>query len=132
MGKGPEGRVERPQVQGDPGEPGERGVEKREVRKGHLLAVAEQSVLLLANLDGGTAELGDEDPVTGDDAHGDALAVAVEGARTDGENLGLVEVLDGGLGEEDARGSLGLGLDALDEHAVEEGDEGADGAEGRL
>lgn len=80
---------------------------------------------------GGTLTyLRDKDAVASVDTHGETLAVLVEGTGANGENLGLVEVLNGGLGEEDAGGSLGLGLDALDEDAVKEGDEGLDGADG--
>lgn len=66
--------------------------------------------------------LGDQDAVASSAAHGHALAVLVQAAGADGENLGLVELLDARLGEEDAAGRLGLGLDALHEHAVEERD----------
>jgi hypothetical protein len=97
-----------------------------------LLVVPEQAVLLLADLDGAAAELRDQNLVTGLDADGNAVAGLVECARADGEDLGLVQLLDGGLGQEDAACGLGLGLEALDEHAVEERGEGADGLEGRL
>ena len=73
--------------------------------------------------------LGDQDPVAGSDAHGHALAVAVNGAGADGQDLGLVELLDARLGQEDARGRLGLGLDALDQDPVEQRDERLDGAD---
>ena len=65
--------------------------------------------------------------VAGGHAHGHALAILVEGAGADSQDLGLVKLLDARLGQEDAAGRLGLGLDALHEHAVEEGDEGLDG-----
>ena len=125
-------------------------------RVGNLLAVAEQLVLLLTSADGGAAKLqtqvvscepqtlilqpnchsrrelfpylGDQDAVTLLDAHGQAVALLVEGTGADGEDLGLVELLDARLGQEDAAGGLGLGLDALDQDAVEERGEGADGA----
>ena len=88
--------------------------------------VPEQSELLLADLDGAATELGDEDLVTGLDAQRYPLAVLVVEAGADGENLALVELLDGAVGEEDARGGLGLGLHALHEDAVEERCEGLD------
>jgi hypothetical protein len=72
--------------------------------------------------------LGDQDAVALADAHGQAVALLVEQPGADGEDLGLVELLDARLGEEDAAGGLGLGLDALNQDAVEEGGEGADGA----
>jgi hypothetical protein len=61
------------------------------------------------------------------------LALAIQPAGTNSQDLGLVQLLDGGLGQEDAAGCLGLGLDALHEHAVEERGERADGLQsGRL
>lgn len=73
--------------------------------------------------------LRDQHPVPRRDAHGQPVALLVEQARADGQDLGLVELLDARLGQEDAAGGLGLGLDALHEHAVEERHEGADGAD---
>lgn len=81
---------------------------------------------------GGATYHGDEDLVTGGDAHGEALAVLVEGTGANGEDLSLVLLLDTALREEDAGGSLGLGLDALDQDAVEEGSKALDVAQDRL
>ena len=71
--------------------------------------------------------LRNQNTVTDGNAHGETVALLVESAGADGQDLGLVELLDAGLGEEDAAGGLGLGLDALDEDAVEERSQGADG-----
>lgn len=49
--------------------------------------------------------------------------------RADSQDLGLVLLLDAALGEEDTRRSLGLGLDALDQDAVQERSEVLDVAE---
>ena len=87
--------------------------------------VPEQAVLLLADLDGAAAELRNQDLVTGLDADGNAVAGLVECARANGEDLGLVQLLDGGLGQEDAACGLGLGLEALDEHAGPLGEQAA-------
>lgn len=65
-------------------------------------------------------------------ARSNALAILIEGTGANSQNLGLVGVLDGRLGEEDATSGLGLGLYALDEDAVQEGGDGADGLEERL
>jgi hypothetical protein len=66
-------------------------------------------------------------------AHGNPLAVLVEAAGADGQHLGLVQLLDAALGEEDAAGRPRLGLDALDQDPVQERDEGLDALEcGRL
>lgn len=115
--------------------------------------IPEEGVFLLADLDGVTTELnrhtlayivpmyshpscttylGDEDLVTGIDTHGETLALTVNETRADGEDLSFVLLLDGSLGEEDTGGSLGLGLDALDQDAVQQGGEGLDVAEDRL
>lgn len=70
--------------------------------------------------------------VTLSDAHGDLGAITVNGTRANSENLGNVLLLDAALREEDARGGLGLGLDTLDQDAVEEGGEVLDVTEDRL
>lgn len=95
--------------------------------------VAEQRVLLLADLDRAPAVLRDQHLVAGLHRALDPLALPVEPARADGEHLRLVELLDGRLWQEDAARRLGLGLDALHEHPVEQRGNGADGLEcGRL
>lgn len=62
--------------------------------------------------------------------HRHPLAVLIQGAGADGQDLGLVEVFLRGLGEEDAAGGLFGRLHALDEDAVHEGEDGFDGADG--
>jgi hypothetical protein len=64
--------------------------------------------------------------------HGNPLAILVNGTGADGEDLGFILLLDAALGEEDAGGGLSLGLDALDQDAVEEGREALDVAEDGL
>jgi hypothetical protein len=88
--------------------------------------VPEQSKLLLADLDGAAAELRNQNLVAGLDAQRNALAILVVKTGADGEDLALVELLDGAVGEEDASGGLGLGLHALHEDAVEKRCEGLD------
>lgn len=58
------------------------------------------------------------------------LALFIESAGAHGEDLGLGQLLDGRLWEEDSRGGLCFSLDALDEDAVEERRKRLDGAEG--
>lgn len=94
--------------------------------------VSKQAQFFLANLDRATAELWDQDLVAGLHAGGDALSVFVEGAGADSNDFCFVEVLDGCFGEEDTGCGLGFGLDALDEDAVEEGGNAADGFDGGL
>ena len=74
--------------------------------------------------------LGNQHAVANDHAHGQAVALLVESTGSDSQDLGLVELLDARLGQEDAAGSLGIGLDALDEDAIQQRSEGADGADG--
>jgi hypothetical protein len=93
----------------------------------NVLVVPEQAQLLFANLDGASAELRDQDLVAGLYAGSNALSIFVKHTGADSDDLGFVELLDGGLGKEDARCGLGFGLDALDEDAVEEGRNAADG-----
>jgi hypothetical protein len=70
--------------------------------------------------------LGDQDLVTRLDADGYPLALLIISTGSNSQYLGLVELLDGGLGQEDAGCGLGLGLETLDEDAVEERGEGLD------
>lgn len=115
----------------------------------NLLMIPEQTILFLANfdrrstilrrhtsvsntqvpLDLTATYLRNQHAITGLDAARDTLAVLVEAPGSDSQHLGLVELLDRRLGQEDARGRLGLGLDALHQHAVEEGRQGANGFE---
>lgn len=70
--------------------------------------------------------------VTISDTHRKALAILIKSTGANSEDLGLVLLLDAALREEDAGGCLGLGLDALDKDAVQEGSEALDVAEDRL
>lgn len=58
------------------------------------------------------------------------LPIFIEAAGPHREDLGLRELLDGGLGEEDARCGFSLGFDPLHEDAVEEGGKGLNRAKG--
>lgn len=70
--------------------------------------------------------------VTNGNTHGQTLTISLEGTGANGKDLGLVLLLDAALGQEDTGGSLGLGLDALDQDAVQEGSEVLDVTEERL
>jgi hypothetical protein len=96
--------------------------------QGYSLVIAEKRILILTNLDGRATKLRNQNLVAGLDGRSNALAIAVVGTGANSENLSFVELLDGGLGEE--AGGFSLGLDALDEDAVEEGSEGLDGLGG--
>lgn len=97
---------------------------------GNLLAIPEKLILLLPSLNRATSKLRNQHPVTNSNPHRQAVTLLVERTRSHGQDLGLVELLDRRLGQEDASRGLGLGLDALDEHAVQKGDEAANGSDG--
>jgi hypothetical protein len=61
----------------------------------------------------------------------DTLSLLVESAGSDSQHLGLVQLLDGALGQEDAGGGLWLRLEALHQDAVEQGRESLDVADYR-
>lgn len=67
--------------------------------------------------------LGNQDLITARDAHGNLISISVKAARANGKNGGLVDVLDGALGQENAAGGLGFGLDALNQNTVQKGNE---------
>ena len=126
----------------------------RGLRSVHLLGIAEQLVLLLASLDRRAAKLfslcqppdtrhsilkhafeakptylGDQDAVTNGDTPGQAVALLVKSAGSNSQDLGLIKLLHARLGQEDAAGRLGIGLDALHENAVQQRDQGSDGSD---
>lgn len=96
---------------------------------GEELMVAEEGVFFLADFDGGTTVLGDQNLISW--LHGDlnSLSISVQRSRSNSQHLGLVQVFDCALGQENATGCLSLGFYALNKHAVEEGRDGADGFE---
>jgi len=65
----------------------------------NVLVVPEQCELLLADLDGAAAELGNQDLVASLDAERNALAILVVKTGADSEDLALVELLDGAIGK---------------------------------
>lgn len=72
------------------------------------------------------AYLRNQDLVTRLYAWGDPLAILVNCSRSNSENLGFIQLLHRSLGKEDTGCGLGLGLDALNEDAVEERSNGTD------
>lgn len=76
--------------------------------------------------------LRNQDEITNGNTHGQTLTISLDGTGANGEDLGLVLLLDAALGQEDAGGGLGLGLDALDQDAVQKGSEVLDVTEERL
>lgn len=73
--------------------------------------------------------MGDEHLVTRLHARRHSLALLVQATGAHSQYSRLVQLLDARLGKKDAGSGLGLGLDALDEDAVEEGGERLDGLE---
>ncbi|CAH0378498.1 unnamed protein product [Pelagomonas calceolata] len=77
--------------------------------------------LLLADVDGRRAVLGQQHGVADGDLHGDELPALVGRSRADGDDVGLVHLLF--RRQVDAAGGLRLVLDALHEDAVGDGHE---------
>ena len=85
------------------------------------LVVAEQDVLVVANLDRGATERRDKNAVARLDSRRNDLALRVLQARAGRDNVSDVQLLNVLLRDIDTRGSLGLRLGTLDEDAVQEG-----------
>src|SRR4051794_35786931 len=111
----------------DPVRPGARGsgaVSVRNSGRSSLaddcedVAGAQDQVVLAVVLDLGAAVLGVDDLVADGDVQRDAVAVVVDPARADGEDLALLRLLLGGV-RDDQTGLRGLlGFERRDEDAV--------------
>ena len=89
--------------------------------RGEDVGLAQHEQILAVDLDLGPAVLAVEDLVALLDVERDALAVLVELAVADGEDLALLRLLLGGVGEDDAtRGGLLL-LDRPHDQAIAQG-----------
>src|SRR5690606_22223685 len=82
---------------------------------------ADQRVLLLVKLHLGAAVLADEDAVADLDLEGLNLAVFVLLAGAEGDDLGLLRLFLGGIGNDDATANLFLFLDVLHQDAIADG-----------
>ena len=82
------------------------------------LVLAEDHEVLVVEADLAAGVLADEDAVALLDAHRRAAAVVVDLARADGDHLGLLRLLLGGVGDDDPPANLLFGLDALDQDPV--------------
>src|ERR1700733_8230815 len=80
---------------------------------GQDLVLAEDHVVVAVDLDLGAGVLAHEDAVALLDVHRRALALVVELARADGDHLGLLRLLLGGVRDDDAPTDLLLLLNAL-------------------
>src|SRR6476469_4719671 len=85
---------------------------------GEDVAGGEDEVLLAAVLDLGAAVLAVDDPVADGDVERDAVAVVVDPAGTDREDLALLGLLLRGVRDDETGRSGLLGLDGLDDDAV--------------
>lgn len=100
---------------------------------GQDLGIADEQVFVLADLDRVTSPARQEDLVTGLDRGRDDLAVLIGGTGASGDDASLGKRGgSGGRGDEETGRGLCLGLEALYENAVEEGDDRLDGADGGL
>jgi len=89
---------------------------------GEHVGLAKDQQVLAVDLDLGTAVLAVEDRVAGGHVEGDALVpVLVETAVADGDDLALLGLLLGRVGEDEAAGGLLLLLDGADDQTIAEG-----------
>src|SRR6185312_4715573 len=79
------------------------------------VAGGQDQVLLAVVLDLGAAVLRVDDDVADGDIERNAVAVVVDAAGADGENLALLELLLGGVRDDDAGSRGGLRLARLDD-----------------
>src|ERR1700688_2192429 len=91
------------------------------VDHGQDLVLAQDDVVLVADLDLAAGILAHQHVVAGLDVHGRPLALVVQLAWADGDDLGLLRLLLGGVGDGDATPHLLLLLDALHHHSVVQG-----------
>lgn len=95
--------------------------------------VADEQVLVLADLDRVAAPAGQQNLVAGLDRGGDDLAILVGSTGTGGDNASFGERRRGSRGgKEETRRGLGLGLEALHQNAVEKRHDRLDRSDGRL
>src|SRR5258708_9844340 len=86
------------------------------------VGLAEDEELLAVNLDCGAAILAVEDLVALGDVKRSALAgVLIDSAVTDGQDLALLGLLLGGIGQDDATGRGLLLLDCPDDQTIAKG-----------
>ena len=89
---------------------------------GENLVISEQQQILLANFNGGTSIRRNQHPITGLNTSRDSVALLVKNAGSDGENIGLIKLLDILLRNEDARGSLSLSFSTTNQNSVQKRD----------
>src|SRR5215207_1835941 len=84
----------------------------------HDVAFLHDQVLDVVDLDLGSRPFAEQHPVPGLDVDRDELAVLVPPARTDRDDLALLRLFLGGIGNDDACGGSCLGLDTFDDDTI--------------
>src|SRR6266404_3636669 len=84
----------------------------------HDVALFHDEVLNAIDFDLGARPFAEQDAVADLDVDRDELAALVAAARSNGDDLALLRLLLGGVGNDDATSGLRLGIDSLDDNAV--------------
>jgi hypothetical protein len=84
----------------------------------HDVAFFHDQEILTVDLDFGARPFAEQHGVADLEINRDELARLVAATGADGDDLALARLLFGGIGNNDAAGSLFLGIDALDDNAV--------------
>jgi hypothetical protein len=100
-----------------------RGPRYLDFELGEEVALGEDDVLLVLDLDLLPGVLRVEDTVADGDVHGDDVAFLVAAAGADSDDLALVGLLLGGVGDDDAAGEDLFLDDGLEDDLVGEGNQ---------
>src|SRR5262249_48643422 len=84
----------------------------------HDVALFHDEIFDAIELDLGAGPFSEQHPIAGLEIDGDQLAALVASARTHRNDLALLRLFLGGVGDDDAAGGLFLGIDALDDNTV--------------
>src|ERR1700716_4205528 len=88
------------------------------IQHAHDVALFHDQVLDAIDLDFGARPFSEQDAVADPEVDRDQLAAFIAAARTNSDDLALLRLLHCCVGDDDAAGSLRLGVDALDDNAV--------------
>src|SRR3979409_2248570 len=88
------------------------------IQHAHDVALFHDQVLDAIDLDFGARPFSEQDAVADPEVARDNLAVFIAADRTNSDDLALLRLLHCCVGNDDAAGSLRLGIDALDDNAV--------------
>jgi hypothetical protein len=84
----------------------------------HNVALFHDEVLDVIDFDLGAGPFAEQDAVANPDIDRDELAALVAAAGSNGDDLALLWLLLGGVGNDNATSGLRLGIDSLDDNAV--------------